>query len=103
MLYIFTRQDAELESEEHQNPMDLVAGDIRALENPGLASIHSMFVAEHNRIAQILKSKKEQEFVQNMNNISMVWPEVFRDYFERNLLEPIKKHANAWHLIELGL
>merc|ERR1711970_1224095 len=52
-----TRQDAEFESEEHQNPLDLVAGDIRALENPGLASIHSMFVAEHNRIARILKSK----------------------------------------------
>ena len=52
-----TRQDAELESEENQNPMDLVAGDIRALENPGLTSIHSMFVAEHNRIARILKSK----------------------------------------------
>ena len=52
-----TRQDAELESEEHQNPMDLVAGDIRALENPGLTSIHSMFVAEHNRIARMLKSK----------------------------------------------
>ena len=52
-----TRRGAGFESNEHQNPQDLVAGDIRATETPGLAGIHSLFVAEHNRIARALKTK----------------------------------------------
>jgi peroxidase len=38
-----------------QDPEDLVAGDVRAIEQPGLASLHSLFVNEHNQIVQGLK------------------------------------------------
>jgi len=33
------------------------AGDTRALENPALGSMHTLFMREHNRVAQIIQNK----------------------------------------------
>ena len=45
--------------DDHFNSEDLVAGDIRATEQPGLASLHSLFLNEHNRIAKEISDSKE--------------------------------------------
>ena len=45
-----------------------VAGDARATENPGLSSLHTIFVREHNRIARTLadldRSLSDEELYQ---------------------------------------
>jgi len=46
--------------DEHFRSEDLVGGDIRAIEQPGLASLHSLFVNEHNRIAKEIQQANQE-------------------------------------------
>ena len=50
-----TRTEAGLREEELE-PDSLVGGETRATVQPGLTSVHSLFVNEHNRIAQGLRA-----------------------------------------------
>ena len=52
-----TRKDAGFESGHGQNPKDLIAGDIRAIENPGLASLHSLFLMSTTTLVGFRKKK----------------------------------------------
>ena len=38
-----------------------VAGDVRAIEMPGLASMHTLFVREHNRICDLIAAQNPGE------------------------------------------
>ena len=51
-----TRQQTGLTDPDHtETDFDLVAGDVRVIEHPTLAAIHTLFLNEHNRIAKNLK------------------------------------------------
>ena len=52
-----TRRQCGFSSQGSQNPEDLVAGDARAIVQPTLASIHSLFLNEHNRVAAEIKTR----------------------------------------------
>ena len=49
---------ALVEKCEGKEEKQFIAGDRRAIENPGLASLHTIFVREHNRIAAEIKTLK---------------------------------------------
>ena len=36
---------------------EYTCGDVRCRENPGLASLHTLFVLEHNSIVDLLRNK----------------------------------------------
>ena len=49
-----SREDDLLPEEDIQSCKVFIAGDVRAMENPNLASLHTLFVREHNRISDRL-------------------------------------------------
>ena len=52
-----TRQQCGLSSAPPHRPSDLVAGDERAIVQPALASLHTLFLREHNKVAANIKKK----------------------------------------------
>ena len=38
-----------------------IAGDVRAIEMPGLASMHTLFVREHNRVCNLISAENPDE------------------------------------------
>ena len=92
-----TRSQTDL-LDEHFSSEDLVAGDIRAIEQPGLASLHSLFVNEHNRIAkEIQKASKDlddEEIYQQARRVVIAELQniVYNEFLPIVLGDTLKKH-----------
>ena len=58
---------------DNPNGRGLLAGDVRAHEMPGLASMHTIFVREHNRICDLIKAVRpnwdDESLYQNARRI----------------------------------
>jgi peroxidase len=70
-----------------------MAGDVRSLENPGLASLHTVFLREHNRIATALKvihnSLNDEELYQKTRRIvGAEWQNVVYGQYLLELVGP---------------
>ena len=52
-----TRKQCRFSTKLPQNASELVAGDVRAIIQPTLASTHTLFLGEHNRVAKELKKE----------------------------------------------
>ncbi|XP_059079533.1 myeloperoxidase-like isoform X2 [Tigriopus californicus] len=71
------------------------AGDVRALENPGLTALHTLWVREHNRIAQELQGlfpfwSDEILFQESRRLVIAQWQNVVFGQFATTMLGPTR-------------
>ena len=74
-----------------------IAGDVRAIEMPGLAAMHTLFVREHNRIAEQLAGQGDDEWIyQNVRRIVIAEMQniVYQGYLPVVLGENVMRDEN---------
>ena len=72
------KNKCEANVNQHKN---FLAGDIRVNENPGLQSVHTIWLREHNRIAGVIKAKDpglndEEIFQEARRYLTAEWQQV---------------------------
>ena len=79
---------------------EFTSGDVRAVENPGLASIHTIFAREHNRIANILNvmqpQRSDEELYQMTRRQSIMQNAVLQQLFD---VFTDSLHLSQWYPI----